>query len=148
MSADNKELDMRPRLAVDGPCPSCNKGTFHTEGCPVIPRDRELLHLRAEVRQKVEVIHDFLAVQPREWTAETIAGAPEGGYHLAFANDDSKGDHWDLHFDNCDDDIPNAFVRYSKTEAIQTMKDYGSITRFFGPIPQPPIHGDHDGREK
>lgn len=54
------DLDMRPKLAVDGPCPACGNGNFHREGCPVMPRDRELLHLRAEVKFKVEEIHTLL----------------------------------------------------------------------------------------
>ncbi len=137
MSADNQELDMRPRLAVDGPCPACNNGKFHTEGCPVIPRDRELLHLRAEVRQKVEVIHDFLAVQPREWTAETIAGAPEGEYRIGeLVNGNWSWDRW------------REKMKSSCLILLKGIPGSEAYLNFFGPIPQPPINGDHDGREK
>lgn len=59
-----EDLDMRPKVAigfVSGQCPVCLRVDFHMEGCPIIPRDREIIHRNQEVKIKVEVIHDYLA---------------------------------------------------------------------------------------
>lgn len=64
------------------------------------------------------------AQQPRFWTAETIADAPEGWYTLG-----SKTD-WVQH------------NRYSKRDVFVSFKHEPDIwCRAFGPIPQPPKQG-------
>lgn len=57
------DLDMRPKVAkgIIGPCPVCKNTDFHHARCPIIPRDREIIHRNQEVRSKVETIHGLPA---------------------------------------------------------------------------------------
>ncbi len=103
-------------------------GKFASE---VVTRYNEAPALRSALSALEARCGELEAMQPREWTAETIKDAPEGEYDVEY-------------FVPEDDD---AYWRKAMSELFFVKKDFerGDIRRAFGPIPQPPSNSRKEG---
>ncbi len=80
------------------------------------------------------------AMQPREWTAETIKDAPEGYYRCKYFGrgvfEDNNRPLWDI-----DESIKHAETRKAKGLGAVV----GLPIAYFGPIPQPSSNSRKEG---